>query len=54
MALGHQSKDVAPSPRSSRLEVSLPGHLSSITLRKPWSVAFLHCTVSVIKSVNPR
>lgn len=34
----------AISPRS-----SLPGHLSSITLWKPWSVVFLHCTVSVMK-----
>jgi hypothetical protein len=44
-----------PSPRSPRLDLSLPGHLSSIslTLWKPWSVVFLHCTVSVIKSVNP-
>lgn len=42
-------RDMAPSPRSSRLDLSLPGHLSSITLWKPWSVVFLHCTVSVIK-----
>lgn len=47
-------RDVAPSPRSSPLDLSPPGHLGSITLWKPQSAVFLHCTVSVIKSVHPR
>lgn len=54
--LGHRSKERGSSPGPSRPDLSLPGHLSSVTLQKPWSVVFLHCTVSVIikkKSVNP-
>lgn len=47
--LGHRSKESGSSPGPSRPDLSLPGHLSSITLWKPWSVVFLHCMVSVMK-----
>lgn len=47
--LGRRSKERGSSPGPSRPDLSLPGHLSSVTLWKPWSVVFLHYTVSVIK-----
>lgn len=47
--LGRRSKEHGSSPGPSRPDLSLPGHLSSVTLWKPWSVVFLHYTVSVIK-----
>lgn len=41
-------------PQAARPGLALPGRLSPLPRREPWSFVFLHCTVSVIKSVNPR
>ena len=45
-------RNVAP-PQGRLAQTFSTRSLRSVTLGKPCSVVFLHCTVSVIKSVNP-